>query len=218
MPTEARSPAGARRALLVGAGGHGKVVADTLQCGGWEDAVFFVDDDRALWGQPLMGLQVLGPLAAVLHASDRVHVAVGSNQTREELSRGIAPAQRLTVIHPSAVVSRHAELGNGCFVAAGAVVGPCARVGAGAIVNHGAVVDHDCIVGDFCHIAPLASLAGQVRLGARVLVGAGARVLPGVKVGDDVVIGAGAVVLRDVASGRTVIGVPAVDRCDHFES
>jgi len=197
------------RALLVGAGGHGKVVADALQAAGLAWTLCFVDDSEALRGQSLIGLPVLGSLQAVLQAGDRVHVAIGSNAVRRRLVAGLDRNQLLTVQHPRAMVSAHARVGLGSFVAAGAVLGPCAVLGEGVILNHGAVVDHDCVVEDFCHVAPLASLAGNVRLGAGVLVGAGARLLPGVRVGAGAVIGAGAVVLNDVAPGTTVVGVPA---------
>ncbi|MGM9513405.1 acetyltransferase [Roseateles sp. DB2] len=203
-----RNPALAR-ALLVGAGGQGQVVADALQAAGPAWTLCFVDDREALWGQSLIGLPVLGSLRAVLQADDHVHVAIGSNVVRRRLFAGLDRKRMLTVQHPRAMVSSHARVGLGCFVAAGAVLGPSAVLGEGVILNHGAVVDHDCVLDDFCHVAPLASLAGDVRLGAGVLVGAGARLLPGVRVGAGAVIGAGAVVLNDVAPGATVVGVPA---------
>lgn len=198
-----------QRVLLAGAGGHGKVVADALQSAGRHLSLSFVDDCEALWGGSILGVQVLGALCSVLTATDQVHVAIGNNVIRQRVSAGVERSRLLSVRHAMALVSDHAELGSGCFVAAGAVVGPCARVGDGVIVNHGAVVDHDCQVGHFCHIAPLASLAGEVYLGDGVLVGSGARVLPGITVGAGAVIGAGAIVLKDVPPGVTVVGVPA---------
>ncbi|SFZ78876.1 acetyltransferase [Chitinimonas taiwanensis] len=197
------------RILLVGAGGHGKVVADALQLSAEADQLYFVDDRESLSGHVLLGVQVLGSLSANLSSGDFVHVAIGQNLVRRRIIEGIRSDQLRTVLHPSALVSRYAKVGSGSFVAAGAVLAPCSALGVGVIVNHGAVVDHDCYVGDYCHVAPLASLAGGVRLEPGVLVGAGARILPGINIGADAVIGAGAVVRQDVASGDTVVGVPA---------
>lgn len=214
MPTNIQTSIEAKgsRVLLVGAGGHGKVVADALQAGVSNQHLCFVDDCEDLWGQNLMGLPILGALSAVLRTGDRVHVAIGSNLIRERVAGSVDFGQLLTVLHPQSLISKHALVDTGSFIAAGAVVGPCVQLGRGVIVNHGAVIDHDCHVGDFCHVAPLASLAGDVRLGAGVLVGAGANILPGIKIGAWAVIGAGAVVTRDVAAGVTVVGVPACER------
>lgn len=198
-----------QRVLVVGAGGHGKVVVDALQSAGCLFTLRFVDDCETLWGKPVMGVEVQGALQSVFTETDQVHVAIGNNLIRQRVSNRVARSKLLIVQHAMALVSDYAELGAGCFVAAGALVGPCARVGEGVIVNHGAVVDHDCKIGHFCHIAPLASLAGGVCLGDGVLVGSGARVLPGITVGAGAVIGAGAIVLRDVPPGVTVVGVPA---------
>lgn len=197
---------------LIGAGGHAKVVLDALLAGGADPAAIRVRDGRAaMRGQALLGAVIDTPELDPGLAGQAVHVAIGSIAVRADLlGRALAiGALPLTVVHPSARVSRFAQVGDGAFIAALAVVGPSARLGRGVIVNHGAVVDHDCVVGDHCHIAPNASLGGGVRIGDRVLVGAGAVVLPGVSIGDDAVIGAGAVVTRDAPDHAEWVGVPA---------
>lgn len=194
--------------LILGAGGHGRVVADAALAQGRWAQVRVADRDAAKVGEQLLpGLRVEAVDAAVA-ASSAVHVAIGSPSSRAREAAAISlPLE--SVVHPHATVSPHAELGAGCLVAAQAVVAPGARLGRSVIVNHAAVVDHDVQVGEFTHIAPAATLGGKVHVGARVLVGAGARVLPGVRIADDVVVGAGAVVRDDLAVAGTYAGVPA---------
>ena len=200
---------------LIGTGGHGKVVLDALLETGAPPTHILPRDGRAtLDGQDWMGLRIQTPETSDTMAGQTFHVAVGDGASRQRLTAQAVQAggRGLTLIHPRAVVSRFATLGDGVFVAALAVAGPDAQLDDGVIVNHGAVVDHDCRIGAFSHLAPNSSLGGGVRVGVRCLIGAGAVILPGVSLGDDVVIGAGAVVTRDVASNQTWAGVPATPK------
>ena len=194
---------------IVGAGGHGRVVADALVVGGVNAARLVPRDGRA--GLALQGVAVTTPETGPDMAGAAFHVAVGSATIRSRLyaSAVTAGALPLTVVHPAAIVAFDAALGDGSFVAAGAVVAPLARTGVAAIINHGAVVDHDVVIGDFCHIAPNATLGGEVRIGDRVLIGSGAVVLPGVRIADDVTVGAGAVVIADIGEAGIWVGNPA---------
>lgn len=203
MPTE--------RVIIVGAGGHAKVVVDSLQAAGSRFEIWVATEDPKQTTQEILGYAVKTLRRELLEGGAWFHLAIGSGKVRERLDAQLSETggRALTVMHPRASVSPHARIAEGSFVAAGAVVGPDALVGRSTIVNHGAIVDHDAIVGDYCHIAPGASLAGQIRLGRNVLVGAGARVLPGVNIGDNVTIGAGAVVTRDFESNQTLVGMPA---------
>jgi sugar O-acyltransferase (sialic acid O-acetyltransferase NeuD family) len=196
--------------VILGAGGHAKVVLDALQRARVDFACEVWDDDPGKRGTLLLGVPVQGPIERErLRAA--CHVAIGDNDARERLCATVRASggSLLAIVHPAAQVSRHARVGAGAFVAAQAVVAPDAAVGEGAIVNHGAVIDHDCSVGGWTHVAPGAVLGGAARVGARCLIGSGAVLLPGVMVADGATIGAGAVVLRDVPAGATVAGVPA---------
>jgi sugar O-acyltransferase (sialic acid O-acetyltransferase NeuD family) len=197
------------RVHLVGAGGHGRVVADALIAGGLDCDRLVPRDGRA--GLSIRGISVIAPETAPDMAGEKFHIAVGSASIRTRLyERAMAErATPLTVVHPAAVVAADAVLGPGSFVAAGAIVSALARTGTAAIVNHGAVVDHDVVIGDFCHIAPNATLGGEVVIGDGVLIGSGAVVLPGVRIADGVVIGAGAVVVSDIGAPGTWVGNPA---------
>lgn len=197
--------------VLLGAGGHAKVVYDAVLRGLEAGRVRVLDENPSLAGAAFFDLRVEAPPSDWGLLPQQVHVCVGENRARRRLGT-VATGQGktlLAIVHPAAAVAATAEVGPGAFVAAGAVIGPYARVGIGAIINHGAVVDHDCSVGEYAHIAPNATLGGGVRVGAASLIGACAVVLPGICIGDESVVGAGAVVTRDVAAGQTVIGAPA---------
>lgn len=196
--------------VILGAGGHGRVVADAaLATGSWARVRGTDRDPARCRGELLPGVPLL-PLDAALALPGAVfHVAIGSAAHREREARPLV-GRLASVLHPDASVSRWAQLGDGCFVAARAVVAPGARLDTGVIVNHGAVVDHDAQVGAFSHIAPQATLGGEVRVGAGVLVGAGACVLPALQLCDGCTIGAGAVVRAAIVQPGVHAGVPAV--------
>lgn len=195
--------------LIFGAGGHGRVLVDAaLLARLWQSIM--VSDRKLADNQSEMfpGIRLLTAAAALVF-DPAVHIAIGNNHFRQK-EAGLWGHERLvSVLHPAATVSVFSSLGSGCFVAAGAVVGPSARVGMGVIINHGAVVDHDVEVGAFSHIAPNASLGGHVMLGQRVLIGSGAVVLPSIVLGDDVTIGAGSVVNAHLPQPGTYAGIPA---------
>jgi UDP-perosamine 4-acetyltransferase len=200
--------------LIVGVGGHGRVVADAWLAANPEVSFWGFDDaDRYQGGVWFAGAICQGRVAdaaAHLHRAP-CHVAIGDNALRARFAveLGLREENWVRVVHPRGILSPHARVGAGSLICAVAVVAPGATVGQGVIVNHAAVVDHDVVLGDFCHIAPGAILGGGVHIGARALIGAGAKVLPGVHICDDAVIGAGAVVVRDVETARIWRGVPA---------
>ncbi|MCA9312052.1 MAG: acetyltransferase [Phycisphaerales bacterium] len=191
-----------RQLCLLGGGGHALVVADAAQAAGWHLLGFCDDRPEA----DLPGVPRLGALADAPAGVAR-HIAIGDLRVR----RGLMSAATLwaTIVHPSVIVSPTAEIGEGTFLGARAVVQGRTALEAHVIVNTGAIIEHDCVVGDNTHIAPGAILGGNAAVGSDTLVGLGARVLPGVRIGRGVTVGAGAVVCADVADGATVVGVPA---------
>lgn len=195
--------------LILGAGGHGRVVADAALCAGeWQRMVATDRDPARCVGALIEGVQCMA-LPDALAAPFAIHIAIGHARHREREAAALGTRPLVTVIHPRGAVSPRARVGAGSFVAAQAVVAPGATLGRCAIVNHGAVVDHDVTLGDYVHVAPQAALGGGVSTGHRVLIGSGAVVLPGVRLGDDVIIGAGAVVRSDLLEPGTYAGVPA---------
>jgi sugar O-acyltransferase (sialic acid O-acetyltransferase NeuD family) len=204
-----------RRLALLGASGHGKVVADMAVLAGWESVEFFDD----AWPQfhqngpwPVVGNHAT--LLTRLAQFDGVVVAIGNSSIRWAKQKALqeAGARMATVIHPAAVVSSHALLGEGTVVMACAVINIDARVGPASIVNTGATVDHDCCLAHAVHICPGAHLSGSVQVGANSWIGVGATVKQGVVIGEHVTVGAGAVVVNPVNDGVTVVGNPARPR------
>lgn len=200
------------RLALLGASGHGKVVADTAEACGWESVVFFDDAWPAIvkngaWSVDGNTAELLRRLSEF----DAVLVAIGDNRIRlAKLTHLAAVGARLTsLIHPAAVVSPYAVLADATVVFAGAVVNAYAQIGMGCILNSGCSVDHDCVLAAAVHVSPGARLAGGVQVGERAWVGIGACVRQSVRIGSDVMVGAGAAVVADVVDGVTVVGVPA---------
>lgn len=174
------------RLLVVGAGGHGRSVAEAADLSGQFTVVGFLDDSLPA-GDTVLGVPVLGPVACMvdhLATADQAMVAIGNNAVREKLMQQLAAAsfEWATVVHPRAIVSPSAMLGVGSAVMAGAIVGTEARLGVGAIVNCGAVVDHHATVEDFGHLGVNASMAGGTVLGRGAWMQAGAALGYGVKV------------------------------------
>ncbi|MEO8380617.1 MAG: acetyltransferase [Acidobacteriota bacterium] len=193
--------------IIIGAGGHGAVVADIVG-----DAIGFVDDSPQRIGTEVLGLPVFGTLAMLREFShEAIVVAIGDNALRRAITdRVLAGGERLvSAIHPFTHVASSAAIGEGTVIAPGAVVMPRVVVGRGAIVNTKSSIDHDCAIGDFVHIAPGATLGGNVRVGDETLIGTGASVVAGVTIGRRCVIGAGAVVVRDLPDDVVAVGVPA---------
>lgn len=200
--------------LIVGAGGHGQVVADIIHArrdaGDDVACAGYVDDDPDLDGAERLGDPVLGRLSAIPGiAHDALIIAVGDNARRAQLTMRLRSEHHATIVHPSAIVSRQAAIGAGSMLCARAVVGCASRISEGVILNTGCTVDHHARIERFVHIAPGVNLGGHVTIGEGTLVGIGAAVLPGITIGRGATIGAGAVVTRDVPDGALVVGVPA---------
>jgi sugar O-acyltransferase (sialic acid O-acetyltransferase NeuD family) len=201
------------RLFVIGAGGHGAVVADAAGESGRWDQIAFLDDNESL--DTVLDFRVAGTTEAMFSLADddaEFILAVGDNRHRLELcDRIVQDGLRLaTVVHPAACVSKSALISAGTVVCAGAVINARAQVGRACIVNTGATVDHDCILEDGVHVSPGANLAGTVRIRRRAWIGIGSSVREGLTIGRDSIVGAGSAVVNDVGEALTVGGVPAV--------
>ncbi|MEW6639286.1 MAG: acetyltransferase [Pseudomonadota bacterium] len=200
------------RIAIIGAGGHGKVVADAVRARGKEILAGFLDDAAQFAGRVVAGATVLGGVATwSRHDIDGLVPAIGDNRTRRDVVLRVTAegARLVSVVHPDVTISADARIKAGATILARAVVNIDTEIGENVIINTGAVIEHDCVIGPHVHIAPGSCLAGNVTVGEGAFLGIGSRVIPGVRIGAWAVVGAGAVVTKDVPDGATVVGVPA---------
>lgn len=187
------------RIVIIGAGGHGRVIADIARCCGHDVAALVSAATGAEVAQAVRDQN-----------ADAAFIAIGFNPVRErvQLAASAAKVSLATLVHPFTAVADGVVMGAGSAVMPGAVVGPGAQLGAGVVVNTNASVDHDCILGDFVSVSPGAALGGTVRVGARSWIGIGATVIHGITVGEDSVVAAGAALVSDLPSLVMAMGVP----------
>lgn len=198
-----------KQIVIVGAGGHGKVIADIAKKIGYID-IIFLDDDPSV--AECGGYSVNGTSKDISRYADRDFVvAIGNSRIRQKIQDLLVEVgmRIATLVHPNAVIGENVTLGEGTVVMAGAVVNPCSKIGRGSIINTCASVDHDCIIGDYAHVSIGAHVAGSVMVGDRTWIGAGATVSNDVAIASDCMIGAGAVVVNDLTESDTYIGIPA---------
>jgi sugar O-acyltransferase (sialic acid O-acetyltransferase NeuD family) len=205
--------------IVIGGGGHARVVIDALRASGLGTPRAVVDAAADRRGQRVDGVEIVGGDAELpaLKAQGITHFVMGicgagSNQPRRKLfeaalAQGLQP---LTVVHPSAVVSKAATLAEGVQVLARAVINPGAVIGVNVVINTGAIVEHDCVITCHAHVASGAVLAGGVRVEEGAHIGAGSVTRQGCVIGAGAIVGAGASVVEDVPANVVVVGVPAV--------
>ena len=187
--------------ILYGASGHGRVIKEIIEASGGQIEAF-VDDNLSL--DEYDGKQVYHSAEGL----DPIIVSIGVNATRKKIAEKLS-CHFGVAIHPSAVVSPSAKIGEGTVVMAGAVINAGAVIGKHCIINTGASVDHECVLGDYVHIAPHTALCGQVHIGEGTLMGVGSCAIPCMTIGSWATVGAGAVVVKDIPDGVTVVGNPA---------
>ena len=202
--------------MILGCGGHGRVVLDILSNVGMYEVIGFVDSDPQYAGRRIDGIEVLGqpddlPDIRKQYGADCGIVAIGNNGVRRAMADQLESMGfgLVNAIHPSANLARNVTLGRNIVIAAGALVCAHCQIGDSVILNTGCIVDHESLIGNATHVCPGARLAGRVTVESGAFVGIGATVIQSTRVGYESVVGAGAVVINDVAPMSTVVGVPA---------
>ena len=198
------------RLIIVGAGGHGKVIADNALKNGYTD-ICFVDDHAT--GE-CMSFSIIGVCEELPKLNDGKTdfvIGIGNNAIRKKIAQ-VYDVNWVTLVHPSAQIADNVYIGRGTVVMAGAVVNACAVIGEHCIINTCAVIEHDNVIEDYVHISPKAALGGTVHVGTGTHVGIGATVINNIEICTDCVIGAGAAVIRNIVESGTYVGVPAKRR------
>lgn len=201
---------GMKTLVIIGASGHGKVVADIAARCGYKNIVFLDDNpDIKNCGK----YPVIGGCSRVKSISGDVVVAIGNPVIRRNIQESMEQERLVTLIHPKASIAEDVVIGRGTVVMAGAVINPGSTIGRGCIINTCASVDHDCRLGDYVHIAVGAHVAGSVEIEESTWIGAGATVSNNIRICGECMIGAGAVVVSDINCQGTFVGCPAKMLC-----
>jgi len=202
--------------IIIGASGHGKVVADiAIKMNKWQ-SIAFLDDNESI--KTSMGLEIIGKTVDAFTYRDDADffVGIGNNATREKVQEQLSDAGMsvVSLIHPSATIGTDVEIGIGTAVAAGVVVNCSTRIGKGCIINTSSSLDHDNVIEDYVHISPGVNMAGTVKVGKGSWLGIGSIVSNNVNICSGCKVGAGAVVVKDITEPGTYVGVPVrrVDR------
>lgn len=194
--------------VIIGASGHGKVVADIAKKNGY-NKIFFLDDNSNI--DECDGYKVVGKTSDFLNYNCDIFVAIGNSKIRQLIYTQIENANKniVSLIHPAAVIADTVKIGTGSVVMAGAVINSATSIGKGCIVNTCASIDHDNTIGDFVHVSVGSHLAGTVSIGNSTWIGVGATVSNNTSICENCMIGAGAVVVKNIDEEGTYIGVPA---------
>jgi sugar O-acyltransferase (sialic acid O-acetyltransferase NeuD family) len=195
-----------KNVTVIGAGGHGKVVIDCMEQENKYHIEAVVDDnykDRTIYD-----FEVAEKSNTSDYKGQSVIIAVGDCKIRKKIASDLK-SEFVSTIHPSAVVSKYAKVGEGSQIFANAVLNPGAVLGNHVIINTGAIVEHDCKIGDFVHLSPNSCIGGGVTIGTCTHIGLGASIIQGITIGNNVIIGAGAVVVTDIPDNCTAVGIPA---------
>jgi len=201
--------------VIIGAGGHGRVVLDILRAANACNPVGFLDANPSLHGCQIDDLEVLGDFSILetlkFKGVTGAIVAIGDNAVRRKYAEIIYSLNLdlINAIHPSANIAGNAIIGENVVIAAGVLVCAHCKIGNSVILNTGCIIDHESIVANSAHICPGAKLAGRVIIDSGAFVGIGATIIQNVRIGTDSIVGAGAVVINDIPPCVTVVGVPA---------
>ena len=195
--------------VIIGAGGHGKVVSDIVRAEAKHELLGFIDDNPEL--KQVEGIPVLGNLEEIKNIeAEAAVIAIGDNKVRAEIFEKVKSQLEFpNITHPTSIIAKGVKLGKGNVIAAGAIIAPGTTIGNNTIINHSASVDHDNIMEDYANISPGCHTSGNVKLKKGAFLGTGTIIIPKIEIGENSIIGAGAVVIKDIPANVTAVGSPA---------
>ena len=197
-----------KKVMIIGAGGHAKVIVDIVIKSG-DEVIGFVDDNIEK-GTEILGFKVLGKIIEIDKYLDcEFIIGIGDNSIRKQIAEKFPKLKYYTAIHPTVVIGMDVAIQAGTVIMANVVINPCTQIGKHCIINTASVVEHDSNIQNYVHISPNASLGGNVTIGELTHIGIGATVKNNVNICNSIVIGAGAVVVEDMKEEGVYIGIPA---------
>lgn len=196
-----------KKVIIIGASGHGKVIADIIHQSG-DKVRGFLDDDPTK--KEIHQIPVLGKIEDTQKYKDNYDfiIGIGNNKIRKEIAESNPALNYYTAIHPTAVIGEGVRIGNGTAVMAGVVINADAEIKKHCIINTSAVIEHECVIGDYTHVSPQACLCGNVHVGEECHVGAGTTIINNRNIANNIIIGAESVVIKDINEAGTYAGVP----------
>lgn len=196
-----------KKVIIIGASGHGKVIADIIHQSG-DKVMGFLDDDPTK--KAIHQIPVLGKIKDTQKYKDNYDfiIGIGNNKIRKEIAESNPALNYYTAIHPTAVIGEGVRIGNGTAVMAGVVINADAEIKKHCIINTSAVIEHECVIGDYTHVSPQACLCGNVHVGEACHVGAGTTIINNRNMANNIIIGAESVVIEDINEAGTYAGVP----------
>ena len=199
-----------KEVIILGAGGHAKVIAESILKSG-DEVLGFLDDNEEIQGKEIyLGRKVIGKINEVVNYQDKYFViGIGSNKVRKIFAEKYSNLKWYTAIHPSAIIASDVVIGEGTVIMPGVVINPGAVVGKHCIINTAVSLDHDNRINDYVHISPGSHLAGTVTVGDSTWICAGVTIINNINIASGNIVGAGAVVINDITEqDSTYVGVP----------
>ncbi len=198
-----------KKLIIIGAGGHGKVIANIAKLNGYQEIAFLDDDEKKT---EISTYKIIGKVSDVKKYSSEydIIVGIGSNEIRNKVSNDLSEMGIIQsiLIHPTAAIDATVSIGEGTVIMANVAINVDSRIGKSCIINTGATIDHDCVIDDFVHISPGVNIAGGVNVEKMVWLGIGSTVINNVNIREKSIIGAGGVVIENLEESGTYVGVP----------
>ncbi|MBR6134413.1 acetyltransferase [Candidatus Saccharibacteria bacterium] len=199
-----------KNVVIIGAGGHAKVIADIILLSGDNILGFLDDNEEKQNSEVYKSYKVIGKISdAEKYKENDFIIAIGDNHTRETIAKEHQGLNWYTAVHPNATIADTVKIGDGTAIMAGVVINADSEIGNHCIVNTSSSIDHDNIIDDYVHISPGAHLAGKVFVGQYSWICAGATIINNINIRDDVIVGSGATVLKNLSVAGTYVGTPA---------
>ena len=198
-----------KKIIVIGGGGHAKVVIDIIKNNGYKASEIEILDDNLDIGSEILSCKVSGKVKDALKydKGTKFVIAIGNNEVREKISN-MYKLDYTTFIHPSAVIGEDVNIGKGSVIMGGSVINSGTEIGKHSIINTSSTIDHDSNIGDFVHLSPGVHMGGTVNVGNRTWLGVGTSVKNNISIGSDTIIGAGSVVVKNVEEKGTYVGNP----------